>query len=75
MRDGKGRSGSLFSYVDLEAWVPRRHPLRMIRALVDAALARLNHDFESIYAPPGRPSIPPEEPLRALLAPRVSRTK
>ena len=67
MRGGEVRSGSLFSYVDLEARVPRGHPLRAIRAIVDAALARLNEDFEAIYAPIGRPSIPPEKLLRALL--------
>jgi transposase len=67
MRGGEVRSGSLFSYVDLEARVPRSHPLRAIRAIVDAALARLNEDFEAIYAPIGRPSIPPEKLLRALL--------
>jgi transposase len=67
MRGGEVRSGSLFSYVDLEARVPRSHPLRTIRALVDVALARLDGDFEAIYAPIGRPSIPPEQLLRALL--------
>src|SRR5512138_3716021 len=67
MRGGEVRSGSLFSYVDLEARVPRSHPLRAIRAIVDAALARLNEDFEAIYAPIGRPSIPPEQLLRGLL--------
>src|SRR5512144_1231339 len=67
MRGGEVRSGSLFSYVDLEARVPRSHPLRAIRAIVDAALAKLDADFAAIYAPIGRPSIPPEQLLRALL--------
>jgi transposase len=67
MRGVEGRSGSLFSYVDLEARVPAGHPLRAIRAIVDAALARLDGDFGAIYAPIGRPSIPPEQLLRALL--------
>lgn len=67
MRGGEVRSGSLFSYVDLEARVARSHPLRAIRAIVDAALANLDADFEAIYAPIGRPSIPPEQLLRALL--------
>src|SRR5512132_3917110 len=67
MRGGEVRSGSLFSYVDLEARVRRTHPLRTIRTMVDAALARLDGDFEAIYAPIGRPSIPPEQLLRALL--------
>ena len=67
MRGGEVRSGSLFSYVDLEARVRRTHPLRTIRTMVDAALARLDGDFGVIYAPIGRPSIPPEQLLRALL--------
>ena len=67
MRGGEVRSGSLFSYVHLEARVPRSHPLRTIRAIVDAALARLDGDFAAIYAPIGRPSIPPEQLLRGLL--------
>ena len=67
MRGGEVRSGSLFSYVDLEARVRRTHPLRTIRTMVDAALARLDGDFGAIYAPIGRPSIPPEQLLRALL--------
>jgi len=67
MRGGEVRSSSLFSYVDLERRVPRDHPLRLIRGIVDPALARLDDDFEAIYAPIGRPSIPPEQLLRALL--------
>ena len=67
MRGSEVRSGSLFSYVDLETRVPRGHPLRVIRRIVDAALAQLDADFAAIYAPIGRPSIPPEQLLRALL--------
>jgi transposase len=67
MRGGEVRSGSLFSYVDLEVRVPSAHPLRTIRTVVDEALARLDDDFAAIYAPIGRPSIPPEQLLRALL--------
>ena len=67
MRGGDVRSGSLFSYVDLESRVPGGHPLRTIRKIVDEALARLDGDFAAIYAPIGRPSIPPEQVLRALL--------
>jgi transposase len=58
----------LFSYVDLEARVRADHPLRPIRAIVNAALARLSAEFEALYASGvGRPSIPPERLLRALL--------
>src|SRR5215213_5718571 len=47
--------------------VPKDHPLRVIRPLVNAALARLSPDFERLYAPTGRASIAPEKLLRALL--------
>jgi transposase len=61
------RSGALFSYVDLEARVRRDHPLRAIRAIVNEALAALERDFAVLYSPIGRPSIPPEQLLRAML--------
>ena len=67
MRGDDRKSGSLFSYVDLEARVPQDHPLRPMRALVDAALGELAPRFDQIYASTGRPSIPPERLLRALL--------
>jgi transposase len=68
MRGSDQRSGSLFSYVDLEARVRPDHPLRPIRGIVNEALAALHADFAAIYADGvGRPSIPPERLLRALL--------
>jgi transposase len=67
MRGGDGRSGELFSYVDLEKRVRSDHPLRAIRAIVNAALAALEADFAALYAPVGRPSIAPEKLLRAML--------
>jgi transposase len=67
MRGGDLRTESLFSYVSCEARVPVDHPLRPIRALVDQALEALGPEFEKLYAPLGRPSIPPEKLLRALL--------
>ena len=67
MRGGDERSGSLFSYVDLEARVGRNHPLRTIRMIVNEALAALASDFSMLYSPMGRPSIPPEKLLRAML--------
>jgi transposase len=67
MRGTDERSGSLFSYVDLEARVPKGHPLRTIREIVKRALSDLSADFEGMYAPLGRPSIPPEKLLRASL--------
>ena len=67
MRGGDGRSGELFSYVDLEKRVRSDHPLRAIREIVNAALAALEADFAALYAPVGRPSIAPEKLLRAML--------
>lgn len=67
MRGTDERSGSLFSYVDLEARVPTAHPLRAIREIVNTALAQMSGDFAALYAPLGRPSIAPEKLLRAAL--------
>jgi len=67
MRGSDKRSGSLFSYVDLEVRVRRDHPLRAIRQLADAALESLTAAFGELYARTGRPSIPPEMLLRAML--------
>ena len=67
MRGGDERSGALFSSVDLEAGVGRHHPLRTIRTIVNEALARLAGDFSALYSRVGRPSIPPEKLLRAML--------
>ena len=67
MRGADRQSGKLFSYVSPEAMVPAAHPLRVIRPLVNAALDRMEADFERLYAPIGRPSIAPEKLLRALL--------
>lgn len=60
MRGEDGRSGSLFSYVDLEDRVPREHPLRVIREIVNDVLAGLSSDFRALYSGTGRPSIAPE---------------
>ena len=67
MRGQDSRSGSLFSYVDLEQRVRSDHPLRTIRTLVNEALASLDGRFSEIYSEIGRPSIPPEQLLRAML--------
>ena len=67
MRGGDNRTGELFSYVDLEARVRWDHPLRAIRSIVNEALAALEREFAVLYSPIGRPSIPPEKLLRAML--------
>ena len=67
MRGADRQTAKLFSYLSPEALVPPEHPLRRIRPLVNAALERLSAEFDAIYADAGRPSIPPERLLRALL--------
>jgi transposase len=67
MRGADERSGALFSYVDLEARVRSDHPLRAIRRIAETALEALTEDFSRLYSRLGRPSIPPEMLLRAML--------
>jgi transposase len=67
MRGTDRKQSQLFSYVSLEDRVPRKHPLRLMRKFTDRVLAELSPKFEAIYAKQGRPSIPPEQLLRALL--------
>ena len=59
--------GGLFSYISPEARVPANHPLRKIRELVREVLVDMNRNFGTLYASEGRPSIPPEQLLSALL--------
>ena len=59
--------GGMFSYVTLEQRVPENHPLRAVRALADAVLSGMSASFEALYSKVGRPSVPPERLLRALL--------
>ena len=67
MRGTDEKSGSLFSYVDLEERIPAKHPLRKIRQVVNDALASLDGEFASLYVDFGRPSIAPERLIRASL--------
>ena len=67
MRGADEQSGSMFSYVSLEERVPPDHPLRMVRRITDRALERLSPRVGTLYVKFGRPSIPPEKLLRALL--------
>lgn len=67
MRGNEAPQVRLFSYVHLEDRKALRHPLRLVRRMVDQALAGLDGAFATMYATTGRPSIPPERRLRALL--------
>jgi transposase len=67
MRGDDQQPDAMFSYVSPEERVPRDHPLRPVRQLVDEILRGLSRDFDRLYAKVGRPSIPPERLLRAQL--------
>ena len=67
MRGDDTICGKLFSYIDLEKRIRADHPLRVIRAIANAALKSLSGEFQKLYSPLGRESIPPERLLRALL--------
>jgi transposase len=67
MRGADQQQSGMFSYISAEQRVPKDHPLRAIRAMVDVALGNMGPRFEAMYARVGRPSIAPEKLLRALL--------
>src|SRR5213076_1772919 len=67
MRGDDPRHDGMFSYITPEARVRPDHPLRPIRRMTDAALAQLSSRFDRLYSTTARPSIPPEQLLRALL--------
>ena len=67
MRGPDDRQAEVFSYIPLEQRIPRDHPLRRIRVMVDRGLDEMWTHFEALYARRGRPSIAPERLLRALL--------
>jgi transposase len=70
MRGRIARQPHLFVQINLEAMVPADHPLRAIKRMADQVLAGMSRTFTAAYAPPekgGRPSIPPERLLKALV--------
>ncbi len=67
MRGDDMQQPAMFSYVSPEQRVPADHPLRPIRQMVDEVLKNLSRRFAKLYSHTGRPSIPPEKLLRALL--------
>src|SRR5438132_8039559 len=67
MRGDDQQTGHLFSYLSPDDRIPADHPLRPIRQMTDAVLRRLWSRFERLYSDIGRPSVPPEQLLRALL--------
>ena len=67
MRGADITQAALFSYRTLEQRIPKNHPLRKFRVVVDAILASMDAELDALYAPTGRDSIPPERLLRASL--------
>jgi transposase len=67
MRGFEQQSDALFVYISPESFVPKDHPLRPIRQMVDAALDELSPVFCQMYSHTGRPSVPPEQLLKAML--------
>jgi transposase len=67
MRGQDEHQDDVFSYLSPEERIPRDHPLRAIRPLADQILKEMSPQFGKLYAAHGRPSIPPERLLRALL--------
>ena len=67
MRGQFSDQGRMFSYLSPEERVPKGHPLRAVRAMVRAVLEDMHRDFARLYSSAGRPSIPPEQLLSALL--------
>jgi transposase len=67
MRGDSIEPDAMFSYISAAQRVPQDHPLRAIRRMVDEVLRALSPRFDKLYSRIGRPSIPPERLLRALL--------
>jgi transposase len=67
MRGDDPQQAAILSYISPEERVPQEHPLRAIRAMIDAVFKELSPQFEQLYSHTGRPSIAPEKLLRALL--------
>jgi transposase len=67
MRGKPDYQGQVYYPIDIEGWIAQDHPLRAVKRRADSVLASMHKDFERAYAKVGRPSIPPEMLLKALL--------
>ena len=67
MRGPDAQQDTMFSYLSPDERVPKDHPLRRVRAMVDVIMSALSPRFEQMYSRIGRPSIAPEKLLKALL--------
>ena len=67
MRGQSNTQASMFSVIPIDSWIEEDHPLRRMADLVDGILDEMSPDFDAIYSHTGRPSVPPEQLLKALL--------
>ena len=67
MRGKPDYQSQIYYVIDIESWIPEDHPLRAVKRRADGVLSAMRQDFERAYAKLGRPSIPPEMLLKALL--------
>ena len=67
MRGTQDKQNVMFSYVSQESRIPQDHPMRLLREIIDPIMEKLSPQFNAIYADAGRPSIPPEYLLRAMI--------
>lgn len=67
MRGSDNKQQKIFSYISVEERISDKHPVRFLRTAIDEILSELSADFDQLYSTGGRPSIPPEQLLRALL--------
>ena len=67
MRGRVNRQASMFVAYNVEDRIPQDHPLRRVKAWADRILQDMRRDFDAAYAKTGRPGIPPEQLLKALL--------
>lgn len=67
MRGQLNAQATMFSVIPIDSWIEEDHPLRRMADLVDGILGEMSDDFDEIYSHTGRPSVPPEQLLKALL--------
>ncbi len=67
MRGKPDYQSQIYYPIDIESWIAADHPLRAVKRRADEVLGAMRRDFERAYAKVGRPSIPPEMLLKALL--------
>ena len=67
MRGKPDYQSQIYYPIDIESWIAPDHPLRAVKRRADEVLSSMRRDFEKAYSKVGRPSIPPEMLLKALL--------